>query len=330
MKPIAVVNYTEFTDHPLPSDAFALLKRYSTDFLVLQLSKINGVLFNDASKDFNAQLVILRNCFPNLSLEKRKKVIEFLVKHKEEKDVAFFTAPTVSKLISLCLGNYMPMPEEDEPTNMQEVEDRLLDSLLIQNELYYNRHPNSDLNTSEAIWHLQLLQQHYMRSHPDLLFIAPLKAFLFYKFVMNHLPNGAKYVAEFCNDVGIPAYFNYPIWFREILQRIVESGQHGEAKHILELTAEQRRVITLFSINKERDWNNNIKGNVHGELMMHPFYLVMNNYAVIIDPHFFRYILDIGFPFQLYKHSSLSKEGPLKNSTTTKVNSEKNTMKNLW
>lgn len=46
---------------------------------------------------------------------------------------------------------------------------------------------------------------------------------------------------------------------------------------------------------------------------MHPFYLLMNNHAVIIDPHFFRYILDIGFPFQLYKHSSLSKEGPLKN-----------------
>lgn len=313
MKPIAVVNYSEFTDHSPPADAFALLKQYPTDFLVLQLSKINGVLFNDPSKDFDAQLVILRSCFPNLSLEKRKRVAELFVKHKEEKDIAFFTAPTVSKLISLCLRDYTPMPEEDEPVNMQELEDRLLDSLLIQNELYYNRHPNSNLNAYEAIWHLQLLQQHYIRSHPDLLFIAPLKAFLFYKFVISRLPNGPKYVEEFCNDVGIPAYFNYPIWFREILQRIVESGQQEEAKHILELTAEQRSVVTLFSINKDRDWNNYIKGNVHGELMMHPFYLLMNNHAIIIDPHFFRYILDIGFPFQLYKHSSLSKEGPLKN-----------------
>jgi hypothetical protein len=184
MKPIAVINYTEFTDHPVPTNAFTLLRQYPTDFLLLQLSKINGILFNSARKDFDAQMIILQKCFSNLSLEKRKKVVEFLVKHQEENDVAFFTAPTVSKLISLCLQNYMPVPEVNEPVSMSELEDRLLHSLLIQNELYYSQHPNSDLNTYESIWLLQLLQQHYIRSHSDLLFIAltdPFKNKLFNK-----------------------------------------------------------------------------------------------------------------------------------------------------
>ena len=313
MKPVAVINFTQFTNHPLPTDAFDFLRRYPTDFLVLQLSKINGILFNDASKDFDVQLTILRDCFPNLSLEKRRKIVEFLVKHREEKDVAFFTAPTVSKLISVCLQNYTPMPKEDEPVNMQELEGGLLDSLLVQNELYYNRYPYHDLNTYEAIWHLQLQQQQYIRSHPDLLFIAQLKAFLFYKFLMSRFPNGPKYVEEFCKNVGIPSYFTYVIWFRDVLQKIIEAGKQEISKNILDLTVERRTVVTLFSINSEPNWRYQLVGNVHAELMTHPFYLLMDSHAVILDPHFFRYILDIGFPFQLYKHSSLSKEGPLKN-----------------
>lgn len=319
MKPIAVVNYTEFTGLPLPADAFNSLWQYPTDLLVLQLSKINDLLFNNPGKELNTQIVILQTCFPNLDNVKRRGVVDLLVKHRADRDVAFFTAPTVCKLINLCLQHYKPLPETDEPVNSRELDSNVFDGLLIQNELYYERNPNADLNTHEAIWKLQLLQQHYMRSHPDLLFVAPLKAFLFHKFVMSHLPSGEKFVQEFCESLGIPAYFNYTVWLTEILQKIIHGGQQGEIKYLVELSDEQRKLITLFSINRKEGWHRNIKGNVHAELMMHPFYRLMDKYAIIIDPHFFRYVLDIGLPFQLYSRSSWKKTKPFQDINNFKA-----------
>jgi hypothetical protein len=308
MKTIGVTSYTNFTSLPIPDDHFYLLRSYPTDLLILRLARINSFLFNDVEKNSKTQLAILGECFPQISGEKKSQVINALKQAMNDRDIAFFTAPTISRLIGLCLQNYKPNPEENDPINLSKLEDDLLDSLLIQNQLYYNREPNDqDLNTYEAIWRLQLLQQQYIRSHRDLIFLSPIKNFLFYKFMMCHFPDGPRYLKEFCQSLDISAYFNYLMSFKDILQKIIESSQQGETKHILDLDTSQRKVIAPFALKPEELSENSYKGNVHAELMSHPFYFVMNRHAVIIDPHFFRYIIDISLPFQFHKLSSLNK-----------------------
>lgn len=301
----AVVGFKEFYSSRLPQEHdFSLLEKYPSDLLLLSLTKINSLLFNEGQDTRANQLAILTACFPNIGEQKRKQIASFIVQARE-KNIAFFTAPVLSRLIASCLLHYVPRPDNDTIFDIGEFQEGVFDTILIYNNQYYDSHyPDKDLATYEAIWHLGLSQQGYMRSHSDLIGIAPLKTFFLYKFLMDILPSGNEYLREFCDHFGIPGYYNYLIFFIQIIEAIIQGDQ---IKHVVTPSSEQHQIITQFSIPQERLLDKRIKGNVHGELMTHPFYFITKETAAIIDPHYIRYVIDIGLPYQLYQHSSLNK-----------------------
>jgi hypothetical protein len=306
MEPKPVLKYTDFYKTGLPKDQFDLLRKYPTDLIILRLSKINSILFNEPEQTSKSQQEVFRQCFPLLSEPKREKVVAQLLERDKGKEITFFTATTIVKLINSSFQNYLPSPDKDELINSQLFEDDIFDSILIQNDLYYTSlSDDQNLETYEAIWHMQLMQQHYIRKHRDLFMIAPIKNFLFYKFMMKVFPGGATYINEFCTNLGIPSYFNYYFFFMNILQNVFNSYKEKEAKHIVDLNTAQNEIIKHFSIRPQDFTEGKYEGNIHKELMPKPFYFILDKHPVIIDFHFFEHVVDLALAHNFYNFSSL-------------------------
>ncbi len=308
MKPLPVVKYSDFYKTSLPEDSFIYLRTYPTDLIILRLSKINAILFNEAHKTVESQQQIFKNCFPFLEIEKRKKVVAEFMDKEHGKVISFFTPPTLLKLINLCFENYLPAPEQEEMFDTHQFENDVFDSILIQNEIYYTSiSDDQDLNTYEAIWQLQLMQQHYIRDHSELLMISPIKNFLFYKFMTKHFPGGPIFLKEFAESLNVPGFFNYYILFMDILQRVFDSyKENKESKHILDLNTSQLKIIEHFSLRPKDFISGTYEGNTHKELIPHPFYFALNKHPIILDFHFFTHVVDLALSFNFYKYSSLN------------------------
>jgi hypothetical protein len=308
MKPVAVIKYSEFHKTPPPGDSFSLLKQYPTDFIVLRLSKINHFLFHEANNQRKAQTLILNDVFPNLPKELTTKIsTEFSFTDKGVQ-FAFFTGPTTLKLINLALLNFHRLPVEDRPVSLSQFEKDLFNSILICNDLYFDDFlSRSDLRTYESIWRLQMMQQMNFRDHIELIFLAPIRNFLFHKYMITDFPDGREYLKEFAKNLELQSYFEYNMLFQGITHQIINEYKETERpKHIVDPSDAQRKILQSFALKPEYLQKGKYNGETHGELIPHPFY-TLDKHLVILDLYFFNYIVDIALIYNVYHYSSIQR-----------------------
>jgi hypothetical protein len=311
MKMNAVMNYTNFYAAPCPADPFVLLNAYPTDLIILRLSKINALLYYEPAQGAETQQDIFKACFPNMQNEGKMKVIAQFRDPAYGKDTIFFTSPPLLKLMSLCFQNYTATPPDDPRPHILRFEDDLFDSLLIQNENYYGGDANNlDLNSYEGIWHLLLMQQHYLRAHGKVLFIAPIVHLFFYRFMVKSFPGGPELLKEFSESLGLKNYFNYYFLFMNILNTTISDyNKKKEIKYVLDLRDSEIKIIQYFSLRKEDFLGDKYKGSIHSELIPHPFYFIQDKHTAVLDFHFFSFTAELSIAYNFYMHSSLNKSG---------------------
>ncbi len=305
----AVMNYTNFYSSPCPGDPFVLLKAYPTDLIILRLSKINALLYYEPAQGAQIQKDIIKACFPNIQNEEKKQVISQFLDPSNGKNTIFFTSPPLLKLINLCFQNYAATSPHDPKIHILRFEDDLFDSFLIQNEHYYGGDANNqDLNSYEGIWHLLLMQQHYIRTHSKVLFIAPIIHLFFYRFLMRKFPGGPGLLKEFSESLDLKNYFDYYFLFMNILKNAISDyDKKKEIKYVLDLCDSEVKIIQYFSLRKEDFLGNKYKGSIHNEMIPHPFYFVQDKHPAVLDFHFFSFTAELSIAYNFYMHSSLNK-----------------------
>ena len=109
---VAVSGYTDFFKQPMPEDRLYYLREYPTDLLLLRLSKVNALLFQERNNE-NLDLEILQNAIFEDGLDK--------LRFKEFAEIyqgrtRLFAAPPLTMLITACLQNFKSCPP-DQPIN---------------------------------------------------------------------------------------------------------------------------------------------------------------------------------------------------------------------
>ncbi|WP_159477582.1 hypothetical protein [Dyadobacter sp. 3J3] len=290
---IAVRNYTEIFDNTLPSDRLTFIRQYATDLLILRLSKINAILFQEPEIPLQTMngLDVL---FPGMDASP-------LLKMRNFETSAYFSSASISMLIKACLENFVETAD-NYPVHPSEIGIDLLKTILIFNETYFRTDPNWEFDSFESIFKLDLQQQAYIRSN------VYQKMFTMVKFAF-----AAKYVSdatdlrkeciEFCEYYGISSPWYFGKFFMSILEAILPKEQVG--KHVLNFEGVPSKFISEFTITRD-NLREHKPFSVNMDIVPKPFYLIGND-AVILDFDFFQYHIDQGFFYLLYKNTSLKK-----------------------
>jgi hypothetical protein len=306
MKPVAVIKYSEFHKTPPPADSFSLLRQYPTDLIILRLSKINHFLFHEANNQVEAQKLIISDSFQNMTQNLVTKISKEFLIAGEKKEIAFFTGPSILKLINLSFLNFHPMPAEDRPADLSQFEANLFNSILICNDLYFDDTiSKSDLVSYEPIWRLQMMQQSNVRDHIELIYLAPIRNFLFHKYMITEFPEGRKYLKEFADNLELRGYFEYNMLLQGITHQVIQEYTKSRSpKHIVNPSNAQMKVLQSFALKPDDFQNGKYKGETYGELIPHPFY-TLDKHLVILDLYFFNYIVDFALAYNIYRYSSI-------------------------
>lgn len=291
-KYIAVSGYTDHFKLPLPEDSLRFLREYPADLILLRLSKINAMLFQERDGQ-NMDLVILKDViFENVLDRKRFEEIA-----SDYHGVSrLFAAPPLTTLMTNCLQNYV-QGSLYLIINTLEFARNLFRTLLIYNQLYYGRFDGKNFESLEAVFKLEVMQQSYLRRGDPLNMVTSMKFAFISKFVNEHqsLKSPAqKYFKKI--GLGNPWLFNK--FFMEVLTTVTWSANQG--KHILELESMPVGLIREFEF-KLADLDTKDKLSLHMDVIPKPFYLIDEQQAIILDYSFFQYAMEHGFFYSFYQ-----------------------------
>jgi len=308
MIPQAVIGYKDFYGAPAPEDVFIFLRKYPTDLIILELSKINALIFQESDDKLTLHKKIIAASFSLLNEDKKQLLGNILSRGKNLEAMPFlFSSQSISKLISLTFDNYYYV-DTDVQVNKVEFQNDLWDNILIANEIYYAQMTESDdINTYRGLWKLGMMQQSYIRGFNELTLTGNIKVLLFYKFLKTKFESGEQLIDEFIKLMKLTGFFDYGLMTMEIVSKTVSSySKDGQAKWVMNFTESQLRMTEHFSYRPTDFQKGKSMSNVHRHIMTHPFYFLLNKHPIVIDFNFLSYMAEISLTFNFYSFTSLN------------------------
>jgi hypothetical protein len=311
MMPQAVTGYKDFYGAPAPEDAFVFLKKYPTDLIILELSKINALIFQERDDKLILLKKIIAASFSFLNENKKQLLGNTLTRRRDPEEMpVLFSSQSISKLISLSFDNYY-YEDTDKQINTVEFQNDLWDNILVANEIYYAQLKDSDdVTTYKGLWKLGMMQQSYIRSFNELTLTGNIKVLLFYKFLKNKFESGNQLIDEFIKSMKLNGFFDYGLMTMEIVSKSLSSyDKDGQAKWVMNFTESQLRMTEYFSYRPTDFQNGKSINNVHRQIMTHPFYFLLNKHPIVIDFNFLSFMAEISLTFNFYSFTSLNGSG---------------------
>ncbi|NOT50083.1 MAG: hypothetical protein HOP10_02255 [Chitinophagaceae bacterium] len=304
----AVTGYKDFYKMPPPEDEFSLLRSYPTDLIIMELAKVNAILFQEMGSKNEVLAKILSEVFPMLDEKRRRNVFrEMGVSEKLEFLPNLFASPPISKLIGLCFDNYYYV-STDEVVNTYQFQQDLFDSILIANQRYYNQvKGEDDVNTYEIQWKLGLMQQYYIRRFDYISLTGQTKVLLFHKFIWHHFPEGQQLIKEFTDAMGSNGFFSPALVAMELVSKSLNNYQiDKKPKWSVVFSESLKKMMEHFSLRPTEILEGKQSGHVHKNIMTHPFYYLLNEYAVVLDYDYLAYIVEFSLTYNFYNFTSLN------------------------
>ncbi len=288
---VAVCSYVEIFGDTLPEDKLEFIRGYPTDLLIVKLSRINAILFQELEipRQTTRGLEVL---FPGTDPTPLSIIRDLATS-------AYFASASISLLMKACMENFVAL-RDDHRANSLGLD--LLKTILIFNGLYFKSAPNLRQDSFEGVFRLDLQQQAYIRSD------IYQKMFMMVKFAfaakfLSETGDLRKECREFCAHFQIDNPWVFGKFFLTIYESMLADGQ--SAKNILDLEGIPSTIISEFTIDRSA-LERRKPLSINMDIIPKPFYPIGND-AVILDYDFFQYAIDQGFFYLLYKNTSLSK-----------------------
>lgn len=306
MEYIAVLTYSENYKKPLPEDFLTFIRAYPTDFILLKLSKINAILFQERDRRSETIQVLKEVVYVDTLFGTEDHLLKIMSKIPSH--MVLFSASAISLMIKACLENYVEhIP--DLMVNSANVSSDLFSTILIFNELYYSRFHDDDLQSFKGIFHLDMIQRNYLGHGFYQKFIATMKLAFVSKFLSTN-DRLREECMEFCNYYGIGNPWLYGYFF--IMVVITPSQKDEVAKHIFDVTGVPERLILDFTFKRDTVVTKE-ELSMNMDLVPKPFYLFHGEHPLILDYNYFQYAIEQGVFYSFYNNTSLKNGNKFKN-----------------
>lgn len=294
MQYVAVLGYSEAFNKPLPSNSLDFLKDYPTEVVLLKLSKINAILFQE-------------NILTGIDIKIIREVIFYDVPGFNEKNEfgaftpqsRWFSSASISMLITDCVKNFIAV-DPNRSINTLEFARNLLRTILVYNQLYYSRFRERDMENLEAVFKLEVMQQGYLRNKGPLKIVTLMKFAFISKFLDVHEPLKEEAVF-YCQKVGLGNPWLFGKFFLEVLTMAMTNANTG--KHVLDVEGMPELLVREFSLDvKSLKTKEQLSLNM--DVVPKPFYFLTAKQAIILDYSFFQYPIEQGFFYSFYQNGS--------------------------
>jgi hypothetical protein len=285
----AVYGYKDIFKISLPSDAFSLLRKYSTKNILIKIAHTNAIIF-DVKDDSYDKRIFEEVLFGNMSIA--RKIIQNL-DHKLSTG-SFFASPHLSELIKEALNNYSESQHNDLP--YEEFAIDFFKTILIFNENYNSKlAATSNLTSFRDVFALGALQQYYIRT------ITPITYLIKFAFMCKFLSEDVELrdaTINFCQDYGIGS----PWIISKFLMELYKDTDKNIAKFALEKTSVPVDFLKDWSITKEYIEQKK-KLTLNFEIIPRPLFESSEDELIILDFNFFQYTVDQGFFYRIFEKS---------------------------
>jgi hypothetical protein len=106
-------------------------------------------------------------------------------------------------LVDWTLFKHFVPTQEDYNFEEALLQQKVFDSILVANKVYFETHDLYELDTYENVWFLMLKQQLYLRNVGPMMKDGAVKIYLFRNFILNYFPNGKELIKEFKANLGL-------------------------------------------------------------------------------------------------------------------------------
>lgn len=295
---VAVLNYSGAFKEPPPADMRAFIKKYPTDILLLQLSKLNAIIYREDTIENQTERGLREVIFRDVP--DGEKMISQVLRLTSPNGQGIFSGASLAYLIKNCLENYVQAKPDLHITTLQFGWD-LFKTILIFNQSYYASLGGEELQTFPGLFKLDIVQQYYIRRERDIKYIVMLK-FAFISKYFSEDPLLKSYCLEYCRKFGLGTLWGIGQFFLHIYQLL--QGGDPEQRHIIDKNGQDYPILELFVLHK-RDLENRSRLSLHLDVIPKPFYELDDQHLLLLDFNFFNYSLDQGVFYSLYHNSSL-------------------------
>lgn len=303
-----VIDYSAFYRKPMPPGRLNRFKKYPTDAIIMELAKINAILYQELGNQQMELKRIVTEVFPQLD-SVRKHLLAALLADKDINEYPkIFSSPSISYLYSFCFTHFRKAMS-DEPIPVVQLQQDLWDGILIGNEIYYNRgNRHNDLGSYEAIWALGMMQQQYIRRFEYVSTIGQIKVLFFHRFVHTYFENSIELVNQFNKALVLTSFFDYALTSMSIISESLKNGlEQKQAKWAIEFNDVLHTMFAPFSLRSHHLGKTEKVFHVHKDIMTHPFYYLLDQHPIILDFNYLAYVVEFSLTFNFYRHTSLYK-----------------------
>ncbi|QPH38636.1 hypothetical protein [Pedobacter endophyticus] len=309
MQYIAVLGYKDVFNEDIPENPLAYIEAYPTEFLLLRLSKINAMLFQDPDSRNVDSEIIKHAIFADI--QGFEIPAEFQNNFKSEK--RWFSPAPIAMLITEILKDFKTV-EKDRVINTLAFSRNLFKTILIYNQLYYSRYGDEDMMSLQGVFRLEIMQQNYLRNTGPMKMMTLMKFAFISKFLDVHLALKQDAI-EFCKEMQLGNPWLYGKFFLEVLTLALTSVNKG--KHVLNVKDMPERLMREYAIDISK-LSGKDQLSLNMDIVPKPFYFIDDNQAIILDYSFFQYAVEQGFFYSFYQNSPLKNDKRFKDYNTFK------------
>lgn len=295
MQFLHVTGYTEIYREPIPKDSLTLVSGYSTDILLMRLSKINAMLFQQMDNQMIDPEILREVIF--CDVPGFEQVTEFRPLFTDER--RWFAEGPIGLLIMDLLKNFN-IVEVLTPIEPLEFARNLFKTMLVYNDVYYGRPRGIVLESLEGLFTMETMQQGYLRAK-GVMKVNTFGKFLFLSKFLDSDELLREEADMYCEKMKIEDPWTFAKFFLAVLASAIHPQNWGN--HMLDVSHWPEKLMREFGADPQALAGKE-KLSLNMDVVTKPFLFLSPEKALVLDYNFFQYALENGFLYSLYRHSS--------------------------
>ncbi len=296
MQFLHVTGYAEAYREPIPQDTLSFVSGYSTDTLLMSLSKINAMLFQQMDNRMIDPEILKEVIF--YDVHGFEQVTEFRPLFTDDR--RWFAEGPIGLLIMDLLKNFK-LIEILAPIEPLDFARNLFKTILIYNDLYYGRPRGIVLESLEGIFMMETMQQGYLRAK-GVMKVDTFGRFLFLSKFLDSDELLREEADTYCEKMKIENPWTFAKFFLAVLAAAIHPQNWGN--HILDLSHHwPEKLMREFGADP-MELAGKEKVSLNMDVVTKPFLFLTSEKILVLDYNFFQYALENGFLYSLYRHST--------------------------
>ena len=296
MQFLHVTGYAEAYRELIPKDTLSFVSDYSTGTLLIRLSKINAMLFQQMDNRMIDPQILREAVFCDVT--GFEQVTEFRPLFTDER--RWFAEGPIGLLIMDLLKNFKII-ETLAPIEPLEFARNLFKTILVYNDLYYGRPRGIVLESLEGIFMMETMQQGYLRAK-GVMKVDTFGRFLFLSKFLDSDELLREEADMYCEKMKIENPWTFAKFFLAVLASAMHPQNWGN--HMLDLSHHWPEKLMREFGTDPTELAGKEKVSLNMDVVTKPFLFLTPEKILVLDYNFFQYALENGFLYSLYRHSS--------------------------